>query len=187
MVEREIVNSVIKSRGALTMPHGRLIGGEVITLNGIKVGQTGSSAAVLTMLTTGVDFRLDRQIAEREATMATLEETFARISTVLKPFRSDSHALEKAMASEERGNAVRALIKKANEIRAAIEQIRVEIGELKAQAREIPRPTIDIINQIFPETLLRIGHERLRVHDGFLGPARVRLVSGQMELRAMTE
>ncbi len=55
VVEREIVNSTVKAGGMVSIPRGRVVGGEISALGGIVVGQAGSEGLVPTHLVAGMD------------------------------------------------------------------------------------------------------------------------------------
>jgi uncharacterized protein (DUF342 family) len=49
LVEREVVQSTLRTRGSLTMPRGRLVGGAVTALGGIVLREAGSDGLVPTL------------------------------------------------------------------------------------------------------------------------------------------
>ncbi|MBT6227615.1 MAG: DUF342 domain-containing protein, partial [Candidatus Scalindua sp.] len=53
VVEREIVNSTVHTLGAVVIPKGRIVGGEIVALRGIYVGRAGSKTYTPTMLVAG--------------------------------------------------------------------------------------------------------------------------------------
>ena len=180
IVEREIVQSTIKTRGSLTILNGRIIGGEITAMGGIVVGQTGSSAGVFTVLTAGVDFYLEREIAEMQAEIATIEESRSKIQTGLRQMLS---MIE--MLSVTQKDAIRQLLAKDNELKENVEAIQSEILEMREAAKERAKLSVEIRRIAHSETLICLGKERLRIHGDYAGPARARIHNGQIELRPL--
>ncbi len=56
VVEREIINSTLHTFGAVVVPKGRIVGGEIVALRGIYVGRAGSKSYTPTLLVAGEDF-----------------------------------------------------------------------------------------------------------------------------------
>ena len=180
VVEREIVQSTIKTRGSLTILNGRIIGGEITAMQGIIVGQTGSPAGVYTVLTTGVDFYLEREIAGMQKEITALEESRAKIQTGLRQMLSMIDTL-----SVNQKDAIRQLLAKDNELKEKAEAIHSEILEMREAAKERAKLIVEIRRVAHSETLICLGKERLRIHGEYSGPARARIHNGQIELRPL--
>jgi uncharacterized protein (DUF342 family) len=52
-VEREIIQSHVMSRGSIKIPSGRVVGGEILALQGVVAGQVGSMASIFTTVVAG--------------------------------------------------------------------------------------------------------------------------------------
>ena len=180
VVEREIVQSTIKTRGSLTILNGRIIGGEVMAMGGIVVGQTGSPAAVYTVLTAGVDFYLEREIAEMQDEIASIEESRSKIQTGLRQMLSMIDMLSTAQK-----DGIRQLLAKDNDLKEKAEAIRNEILEMREAAKERAKLSVEIRRIAHSETLICLGKERLRIHGDYSGPARARIHNNQIELRPL--
>ena len=181
VVEREIARCAVKTRGAVVMPRGRIIGGSVTALGGIEVAQTGSVASVPTVLCVGEDFRLADQLAAVEKPVAGFQERLSRIESVIEPMRKklDSLPLEKAQA-------LRSLAGQAKELRKALEDSREEADAIREESRSRTRAEAVVREVIFPETVICIYQERLRVKEEVRGPLRAVYRDGQVRLRMMS-
>jgi hypothetical protein len=186
VVEREIVHSIVKTRGAIMVPYGRIVGGEAVALRGFSVGQTGSPGAVPTVLIAGQDYRLERQVAEKEARISLLEETLAKIQTPLKPWLSQIEAAGLRAVSPEQRQAISSLLEKISEIRNDIEDLRKEVAEMRSRAEEPADVKIEIRKAAYPETLFCVGKERLWLREESRGSTCVVIRNGQLEIRAAT-
>ena len=178
VVEREINRCAVKTRGAVVMPRGRIIGGSVTALGGIEVSQTGSVASVPTVLRVGEDFRLADQLAAVEKRVAGFQERLSQIDSVIEPVLKNLNSLP-----FEKAQAVRFLADQAEELRKAIEDSREEADALREESRSHTRAEAVVRDVIFPETLIRIHQERLRVKEQVGGPVRAVYRDGQVRLR----
>ena len=182
VVEREIVHTRLKTRGAVVMPKGRLIGGETLALGGITLGQAGSSAAVPTVVIVGEDYREKEKLAGKEQEIVQVEQTLARLEGVLKPM-----ARQGAKLSHQQRELVAQLLSQADELKTTIEGLRDQAEEIKEDSRQKGNFGIEIREKIYPEVILCIGDERLRVDRELDGPARALLVDGRVSLQAVAK
>lgn len=80
VVEKEIVNSTAEAGGKITMPRGRVVGGEVKSFGNITVGQAGSEGSVPTTLLAGNA----EKILARQIEIDALREELAKKRVELK-------------------------------------------------------------------------------------------------------
>jgi len=169
-VEREIVHTKLRTRGCLLMAKGRIIGGLTMALGGITLGQAGSAAAVRTELIAGKDYWLEEQLAQKDAQLAALRQSLEKIQAVITPGKLPS----------QRSAAITKLLDKTDDLKAEISRVSDEVDRLKEDSRERAVFTIEIRDRVFPEVVLCIGEERLRIQEELLGPARAHLVEGRI-------
>jgi uncharacterized protein (DUF342 family) len=180
VVEKEVVQSILKTRGALLMPRGRVVGGEVTALRSIEVRDAGSPAGIHTTLVAGEDFSRSEEVAALRRQIFCLEESVARIR----------HALDEAAArvdkmSSGQLHALMALEIKAQEADEELTDLRSRLRSCGGEAGK-SRPRIVIHGILYPETVLRIGGERLNATDAVRGPLTA-LVSGGNLILAPSE
>ncbi len=177
-VEREIRHSSLKTRGSVTMPRGRVIGGTIMALTGITVGDAGSYS-VSTVLIAGEDYRLERDLEAKEKEIEALEKAQKKIQTTVEPLVPQAKAL-----SAEKRQVVTELLHKAQEIEDSIARLRNEMAEeMKATSEERANQRIHVRNRVYPETTIVIGKEALKVQHEFPGPAVAWVSKGRVELR----
>lgn len=176
-VEREIRNCTVKTRGAIIAPAGHVVGGTLMALGGINVGEIGSHG-VPTTLVAGEDFRLAGEIEEREALIARREEALKKVETVLWPLLPRADKL-----SADKQKALAGLVAMVKENKSAIEQLQQEIEELKKASRARAVFRIEIRNRVHTETSFRLRKEWLRVQKELSGPAEAILRGNQLVLK----
>lgn len=175
-IEREILQSTVRTRGILAMPQGRVVGGEIMALGGILIGQSGSEAGVPTLLTAGEDFRLLRRLPELQEEINALETRRERVKQVLEPLRG------RKMTPEMHG-AMEKLLLDLSLAEERITEIKAEIEQLKQDAKERARRRIEVDKNVFPETIFNIGGDRKRIREAILGPLYALPVRGEIQLR----
>lgn len=176
-VEREIVQCLIKTRGSVLIERGRLVGGETIALTGVAAGQTSSEAAVRTLVIAGQDYRLPGKIAEIESQIEQLEAQQKKVRQSIAPL-----AEREGRMSPESKQTLDQFRQEEKQIEAEIAQLQRQIEELKNESKAQARLSIEVCKIAYPETILCLGHERLRIKEDAPGPVHALLLEGDVKL-----
>ncbi len=179
-VKSEIIHSTVKTRGAIVMPEGRLIGGEVSALRGVVVGQAGSDAQVPTLIVTAEDHSLAERQHSKQKEIESLEENLKKIHEKVDPLMSREKTLtpkQREIASELLGNA--------SKMEQFAISLRSEMEEMKVESLERAKPHISIRNKLYSETTLRMRKTVLLVNETHHGPLHARLEQGEIVLRGI--
>lgn len=178
-VENEVVHSTISTRGAVFVPTGRLVGGEISALGGIDAGQIGSPAAVPTLVTAGEDHSLEGQLVILKNKLRLATENVEKVHNTLSPLRGKiAHLPEKSR------EALRTLLGNLPAMEARVEELKEAIAEAHAESEAHARAVILIRNHLHPDSRLRIRGETLHVREEVTGPVRPILVEGRVRLAA---
>jgi uncharacterized protein (DUF342 family) len=180
VVKNEIIHSHVKTRGAVVMSVGRLIGGETSALSGITLGQAGSDAHVPTLLVVAEDYGLEEKLRPKEQEIATLEENSQKIHQTVDPLM----AREDELSSKQR-KVVEQLLSNAAKIDEGVKRLRAEIEAIKMESRERSDSRISIKDKMYSETTLRINETTLLISDTQRGPTTARLENDQIALKAL--
>ena len=181
VVESEIMHANLATRGALLAPHGRVIGGKVVALGGIDIGQGGSTASVPTSLIAGEDYTLEGRLAVLKNKLKDNRENVDKIYATIAPLRGKIAALpEKAKI------AIRTLLQQLPQMEGAIADVEKEIEDTRAASQADANPVILIRGIVYPETRLTISGETLYVREEVSGPLKPVYADGQLRL-ARTE
>lgn len=175
VVESEMVNSNVVTRGSFIMPGGRIVGGSVIAQGNIHIRQAGSEGIVPTRLAIELDPALARAIAEKESEMKRLRDNLQKIKNSLSAVKS-----KKTSLSTEARDALARLVNSISDMQATLHSLESERKELLAQMRIRGRPQIIIQDIAYPETTLDIYTHRMRLRESILGP--LRAVTGKQGL-----
>ena len=177
VVEREIVNSNIKTLGRILVPGGRIVGGEVSAMRGILIGQAGTRASVPTVLIAGEDYSLPGKILNIRKDIKALEkqkQEFVRSIELLESCRSG--LLPDALAKLQK---TRARIAKLD---IEIKKLLTEIQRITNVSRQNSRLVISVQRRLYPDSILCIGRDRHIVKDEVNGPLEARLDDGSIVL-----
>lgn len=177
-VEREILQSSLRTRGILAMPQGRLVGGETMALGGVQVGQTGSEVGIPTFVIAGEDYRLLQRFPPLQRELHEMETRRDRIRSNIEPLRS-----RQIRMSYEMRQAMDRLLLDLSITESRMREITTEIEQLKADAKSRARRRIEVVKRICPETVFILAGDRLRIREEILGPLYALPVRGEVQLR----
>lgn len=171
VVEREIVNSHIKTRGVITIPTGRIVGGEVTALQGINAGQAGSRASVPTVLLSGEDYALPGKLFKLRRKILLAEKELSKKQTDMKGLLANRHSLP-----PERQEVLERIVMEIADLEESIRNMQWEIEEVQAESRKLAKQKIAVKKKLFPDTILCMGSERLIIKEEHTGPIHAELV-----------
>jgi len=180
VVEKDVTNSVVKTRGALRVPVGRVAGGEVVALGGIVVGQGGSDGQVPTLLTAGEDFWAVGELAKKEKQAEQLEANLQKLRNAAAPL---SFRRKKQMTANQRQLIAR-LLKRISELETELEDLRDDMEKVAEDSRLRAKQEIVVNGTVYPETVLSIRGKSLKVREAFRGPLCAKVMKGQVEIVA---
>lgn len=178
-VESEVVHSVVSTRGAVYVPNGRLVGGEINALGGVDAGQVGSPASVPTIVIAGEDHSIEGQIAILKNKLKLATENVEKVHNTLAPLRGKIASLP-----EKTKLALRTLLGNLPAMEAAVESLKESIAEAYAESHALARPVILVRSRLYSEARLRMHCETLHVREEVAGPVRPILVEGRLRLAA---
>lgn len=168
IVESEMVNSRVVTKGSFIMPGGRLVGGSVTAQGNIRLRQAGSEGVVATRLAIEVDPALAHAIAEKENEMKAIRDSLKKIKDTLAAMKRKKDAL-----SSSAREALAKLAGNIYEMQATLQTLESDRQELLALMRNRGRPQIVIEGVAHPETTFDIYTNRLRLREAIMGPMRV--------------
>jgi hypothetical protein len=179
VVEREILNSRVHTCGQVTMAGGRVVGGEVSALGGLKVRQAGTEAGVPTLLIAASKAYVTEQLALRERFVSAYEDALRRTEEALGKAQAARDGL-----SPEKKDAASVLQLKQGELREVLEQLQGELKAMAEYAGDRPKSEIHVIHEAFPETTLCVRDAKLKVTEVLEGPLRARYLRNKVQLLA---
>ncbi len=143
-VEKEIIRSRVISRGSISIPNGRVVGGEIRALRGVAAGQVGSVANVSTTVVAGEDDSLEETAPTDRMEIELLERRFAR-------------------KFGRRGPDV-------EEMETARQDLKDEVEETWEEPPAPLENRVKVCNKIFPGVAFRLGETTLTARDEYRKP-----------------
>jgi uncharacterized protein (DUF342 family) len=170
IVTHEIDQCTISALGAVVIPDGRIVGGEVNALAGIEARQLGSTACVTTILITGKDKRIETRIKEKQDELKTLNETRKKFDDKLAPLRRRISTLQ-GKAKEQ----VALLIQGARKLDIQAEGFQRQLDAIFEESRRARDKKILVHQQIFPGVKVHIGPMSSTVQSELRGAVKVEI------------
>ena len=177
VVENEIQHSDVKTRGALIMGGGRVIGGNIIARSGITVGATGSEGGVATELYSAVDFYLPVELKSFKDQIKDLEEEIKKINKDVK----ELNIYGKNMSHEQRETLTELYLQR-DEHEFTIEELQEKVMEKQKSSRKKLVPQINVNRMIYPKTSLKISKYSASTGREIEGPLKAALKPGGIKL-----
>jgi len=177
VIEREIVNSTLRTRGSIIMPRGRIVGGEISALRGITIGQAGTRASVPTVLITGEDYALPgRQLGIRKKIREAEKKRIDIKSTVeaLLPCQMSMNPDEKVELQQ--------MIDEVKSLEDSITVLENEIAHMQSNSRKLARNQVSIQSAVFSDTIICLGNDKMIIKEERSGPIRAILEDGVVQL-----
>ncbi len=176
-VEDEIVQSTVKTRGSITIPGGRLVGGSVMALGEIVVGQAGSDGVVPTLIIAGEDCWLEEKLVAGRAEIAQLKNNLMKTRTKVDSLM----AREKTLTPKQRETATELLAEMA-ELEGTIQERKALMEELREDSHIRTKMRISILQRLYPETTLQVKKWNYVVKKETVGPLRASLMGKRVVL-----
>jgi uncharacterized protein len=165
IAQREIMNSKIKTKGAIIIPEGRIVGGCIIALGGIVTGYSGSEGESPTVLITGLDYSLENDLTKKKNELMQIERNLEKIHTTVDPLMKR----EKLLTHKQR-EAATELLSRAMEMDMIYEEISKEIKDIERNSNERARYYLFILKKLFPKTQIKILNFDYKVTELMNGP-----------------
>ncbi len=174
VVEREIDQSRVRSRGAVSVIRGRIVGGSVTALRGIVADQIGSDASIVTNVATGEDFLLEAKLAALESQREEHLRMKEQIDAKLEPFERAPRIPEHVKA------AIVKLRGQSEEHKKCAVAIEEEMDGLRAEFHEARKLEMMVRRHVAPDVVFQLAGLTLRSKESFPGPIKVGIRDGDI-------
>jgi hypothetical protein len=175
LVESEITHSVVRCRGAVEVPRGRIVSGDVTALGGVTVGVAGGEGLSRTVISAGMDHRWDAEVAVREEEARGHEQTRLRIQSTVQPLLER----EKFLTPKQR-EAATELLARAAEMETMVVELKRVAEQFAAGSRARAVPRVLVLQRAHADTVFVLPEGRLIIDDLREGPFRARFVRGRV-------
>ncbi|HNR33276.1 MAG TPA: FapA family protein, partial [Candidatus Hydrogenedentes bacterium] len=181
VVEREINNAVVRTRGAVKVPHGRIVAGEIQALSGIDTAHAGSDAGIPTLLASGEDYTLPARIQAKETELAALRGTLHKVHARLDPLTGQEHRL-----SAQSRQTLAVLHQKLCEAEQKSHGIEAQMREMREGSRKRAVNRIVVRTCVHPDASFRVAQRGLYARETVPGPVAILIREGEVGFFATT-
>lgn len=174
-VDREINQCHIRTRGAVVVKQGRIVGGSIVALRGVETGDLGSDACIPCELTAGKDYTMESTVNEKKAALESAKQLVLKLRDAVAPLRAKQHALTPPMKQ------------RLFQMQSELEKREADLHALEKALDDIFRATHEAANHqvfihgtIYPDNLVQVGAQVKRIKDLVPGPLRIGLKKGKL-------
>ncbi len=177
VVEKEIINSNIKTLGAVIIPRGHIVGGEIVALRGIYAGHTGSKAYTPTVLVAGEDFNVRNKLSFRKKKIERAEMELEQ----LRNYADSQMSSQKTAFTSSQDELAKTLLK-ISKLEKELHDVVDEVKNIEAQTQGSARKLVNVGVALFPKTVICLGNEELTLEEEYAGPIQAEIIDGEIQL-----
>jgi hypothetical protein len=174
-----IEQCTIMARGAVQVPQGRIVGGEVVALMGIDAGDIGSEAGVPTRVTAGQDFELRRRLETLRSESERRESNLQRVLSAIAPHRGREKTLD-----PEAKKKYDLLTQQMHQIQRRIDEIKEDLETMPDESKERAKQEITVRKHLYSATTATIGPVSKKVNESIGGPLSIVIRRGDVRFIA---
>ncbi len=179
VVEREIINSTLHTLGAVVIPKGRIVGGEIVALRGIYVGRAGSKSYTPTLLVAGEDFSVRGKLNLKKVKIKRLAQELEQLKNFIDTVMTDSE-LNSAHNQDEYTEKQTKIPELEQELQTLIK----EAKDISSEAADRAGKVVVVEDTLYPKTTICLGEEKLTVAEECVGKVEAKIVGGEIKLEA---
>ena len=168
LIQREALNSTIKTQGIIRVEQSRVVGGELVALQGIVAGSLGSDLGIQTTVTVGIDYLIQDKMSELDAQIEKIDKTINRISQTVGPIISDRTKL--ARLSTEKKQVVRTLIEQLKSLKTQRQEFIEQKEQYKQESARRTGRKVNVVHRMFQGVTAIIGSCRIVSKESTKGP-----------------
>ncbi|MDR1613574.1 MAG: FapA family protein [Planctomycetota bacterium] len=170
-VEKEILHSVVRSLGRISIPRGTILGGEMWGFQGIEAGTIGSEMGVTTRVFAGLNWTDESKLAEVRAKIAELGDRVRSSKEILEPLLTQPDISTQFGPGQK--SMIADLISELRNLRDSLGRL-IEERESIVSRRQTGRvPQINVLDELFIGVVIRFSQAPQEIKDSVKGPLSV--------------
>ena len=170
-VQKSIMNSVVKTKGKISIVNGSIIGGEVSALMGIDVAFIGSDLGTMTSVIAGQDYEMQDRIKAYEAQLLELGQEIDRIDHIIGPILVNKAKL--LALPVEKKKALKGLLEQLRRNNEEKTRIRNECEALQKESAKTSVREIRVRKVLYSGVKVTIGNCKRLIKTEIKGPIRL--------------
>lgn len=154
-ISKQIMNSVVKTKGKINIQNGTLLGGEISAQMGIDAGVVGSELGTPTTIIAGQDFELMDRLKAYVARLEEIGKEINRIDRIIGPVLANKNKLL-ALPTEKK-KALKGLLHQMKQMREEKQQILKDRDELQSKIDKSSVKEIYVRKMLYQGVRVYIG------------------------------
>lgn len=174
-IDREINQCRIRTRGAVIVKGGRIVGGTIMALRGVETGDIGSDACIPCELTVGKDYTMEATVNEKRVALESARQIVLKLRDAVAPLKAKQHALTPPLRQ------------RLAQMQSELEKREAEFQAQDKALNDIFRATHAAANHqvivqgtIYPDNLIQVGAQVKRIKERVPGPLKIGLKNGKL-------
>ncbi len=176
-ISREAFHSSLRTKGAIRLTEGHLVGGESYAVFGVEAKTIGSSGESRTILSLCSDIEATSEFASLEQSIASHEEAEELLALHLGPLATHTPRLE-ALAPTHRERIGRALGRLA-QVRTALAELTARKNSYLAAAQSHFSPRVNFLSRLFPGVEIRARDTVMNYQEQLIGPKTIEFLADE--------
>jgi len=174
-IDREINQCRIRTRGAVIVKGGRIVGGAIVALRGVETGDIGSEACIPCEITVGKDYTMESTVNEKRSDLESARQIVLKLRDAVAPLKAKQHALTPQMKQR--------LVQMLSELEKREADFQEQDRALNAifeATRAVANHQVLVHGTVYPDNLVQVGAQVKRIKDLLPGPLRIGLKNGKL-------
>lgn len=171
VVANSIVNSTVRSLGAVTVTSGGIRGSRVVAQKGLRTPELGSELGVHTIVVVGLDYHLRDALVTAERQMGVVREALEKIMQALGPLAGKSELL--LSLPPEKGEIGIRLIAQMDLLNKRLKTLAAKREALLARMQLSEDVAVTVDKKIFPGVIMQIGNCKRTFELEVTGPVKL--------------
>jgi len=177
VVEREIINSTLHTLGAVMIPRGCIVGGEIVALRGIYVGRAGSKTYTPTVLVAGEEFSVREKLNLKKIEIKKLTQELEQLKNFIDKLMINSESNSAHDQKEYTETQT-----KIPELEHELQNLTNEVKEMSSEVLDRARKVVVVEDILYPKTTICLEDEVLTLEDECAGKIVAKIVDGEIKL-----
>ena len=159
LVTTEILQSSVKTRGAISIPQGQIAGGTCIALMGVEAGKIGTDNHTLTKILAGADYRILDCVQLLKDRLVAIVQRLEEVTVTLTPFADalppDADGFAKL--PEKRRNQLLALLEERRKLEEQKPHLEKQFDSIQLEFGAEAVRKVNVLQTLMPGVVVELG------------------------------
>ncbi|MCF6286132.1 MAG: FapA family protein, partial [Candidatus Hydrogenedentes bacterium] len=176
-VDGELNQCNIRTRGAVIVKQGRIVGGSIIALKGVETQDLGSEACIPGNVTVGKDYTMEATVAKMKSEVESARELVLKLRDTIAPLRAKRDSLTPRMQQQ-----LAQLTEELKKREATYDQQDKSLKSIFTATKRAAVPHIYVHGTVYPDNLIQVRAQVKKIKETVAGPLRFSLRKGKFSV-----